>query len=43
MTKTWILYEGARIELALFNYYRGLYNPMHDEYIHFWIDDVDAD
>jgi hypothetical protein len=43
MTKTWIVYDGARIEIAQFNFYRVLYDPIRDEYAYFWINRVDAD
>lgn len=43
MTKTWIVYNGARIEIALFNFYRVLYDPVRDEYVLFSINRVDAD
>ena len=33
MTKTWVNYEGARIEVAVFSYYRLFYDPKHDELI----------
>jgi ankyrin repeat protein len=43
MTKAWILYGEARIEIAIFGYYRVLYDPVRDEYLDFWIDHVDQD
>lgn len=43
MSKTWIVYDGARIEIPLFSYYRVLYDPAHDEYLFFSINRVDAD
>jgi hypothetical protein len=43
MTKTWIVYEGARVEIPLFGYYRVLYDPKRDEYVQFSIDRRDAD
>jgi hypothetical protein len=43
MTKTWIAYDGARIEIPLFSFYRVLYDPTRDEYLLFSINRVDAD
>jgi hypothetical protein len=43
MTKTWIVYDGARIEIPLFSYYRVLYDPKRDEYLQFSIRRRDVD
>lgn len=43
MTKSWIVYNGARIEIALFSFYRVLYDPARQEYLLFSVDRVDAD
>jgi hypothetical protein len=43
MTKTWIVYDGARIEIPLFSFYRVLYDSARDEYLLFSINRVDAD
>jgi len=43
MTKTWIVYNGARIEIPLFGYYRVLYDPKLDEYVQFSIYRRDVD
>jgi hypothetical protein len=42
MTKRWINYGGARIEIALFSFYRVFYDPARDEYVLFSINRVDA-
>jgi hypothetical protein len=38
MTKVWVNYEGARIEVALFGYYRLVYDPERDELIQLDVD-----
>jgi hypothetical protein len=43
MTKAWIVYDGARIEIALFGFYRVLYDPARQEYLLFSVNRVDAD
>jgi Protein of unknown function (DUF3617) len=43
MTKTWIVYEGGRIEIPLFSFYRVLYDPKRDEYVQFSINRRDVD
>jgi Protein of unknown function (DUF3617) len=43
MTKAWIVYDGARIEIPLFSYYRVLYDPKRDEYVQFSISRSDVD
>jgi hypothetical protein len=43
LTKTWIVYNGARIEIPLFSYYRVLFDPARDEYVHFSINRRDVD
>ena len=43
MTKTWIVYAGARIEIPLFSFYRVLYDPKRDEYVQFSISRSDVD
>jgi hypothetical protein len=43
MTKTWIVYDGARIEIPLFSYYRVLYDPERDEYVQFSINRREVD
>ena len=43
MSKTWIVYNGARIEIPLFSYYRVLYDPKLDEYVQFSIYRRDVD
>jgi hypothetical protein len=43
LTKTWIDYGGARIEIPLFSYYRVLYDPKRDEYLQFSIGRRDVD
>jgi hypothetical protein len=43
MTKTWIVYDGARVEIPLFDYYRVLYDPERDEYVQFSINRRDVD
>lgn len=42
MAKTWIIYDGARIEIALFGFYRVLYDPERQEYLLFSVNRVDA-
>jgi hypothetical protein len=43
MKKTWIVYDGARIEIPPFSYYRVLYDPKRDEYVQFLINRRDVD
>jgi hypothetical protein len=43
LTKTWIVYNGARIEIPVFSYYRVFYDPARDEYVHFSITRRDVD
>jgi Protein of unknown function (DUF3617) len=43
MTKTWVVYEGARIEVPLFSFYRVLYDPKRDEYVQFSINRRDVE
>jgi hypothetical protein len=43
MSKTWIVYNGARIEIPLFGFYRVLYDPKLDEYVQFSIYRRDVD
>ena len=43
ISKTWVVYDGARIEIPLFSYYRVLYDPKRDEYVQFSIKREDVD
>jgi uncharacterized protein DUF3617 len=43
MTKSWIVYAGARIEIPLFSFYRVLYDPARQEYLMFSVNRVNAD
>ena len=38
MTKVWVSYRGARVEIAIFGYYRLLYDPKLDELLELSID-----
>ncbi len=43
ISKTWIVYDGACIEIPLFSYYRVLYDPKRDEYVQFSVEREDVD
>jgi hypothetical protein len=43
MTKTLIVYNGARVEIPLFSFCRVLYDPIRDENLQFSINGRDVD
>ena len=43
LTKTWIDYDDARIEIPLFTHYRVFYDPKRDEYLQFSINRRDVE